>query len=394
MTAVAFRAGPATDADIVIVGAGCAGLSLAARLADAGPRVGRVVVLDARTAFARDRTWCFWDVDRHPYDAAVTHRWARWRVTRADGSEVLRTSSRYAYQHIPADAFYAESLARIAAAPHVTLRLGERVGAVVDDGAAARVQTDCGELRAAQVFDSRPSVSAAANPASARLVQAFAGAVICAAAPVFDAATATLMDFTIDQPGEGVAFGYVLPYTAHEALVEVAVIAERAPDHGVLDAALAHYTARLTGGAHVVRSREAGVIPMNAARATRCPSPHVTRIGVAGGMAKPSTGYAFLAIQRDTAALARAIAAGESLAGRVPCPRGPVARWLDHVFLRRLRADPAAAPALFARLFGTADSDALVRFLSDVGSARDAARIIAALPPMPFVAEAVRLAAS
>ncbi|GJG86623.1 lycopene cyclase [Gemmatimonadetes bacterium T265] len=393
-------------ADVAIVGAGCAGLSLAARLADAGPRAGRVVLLDERTTFARDRTWCFWDVHPHPFAAAVTHRWARWRVRGPDCTDVVRTSTRYAYQHVPADAFYAAALARVAAAPHVELRLGERADAVADARdarVAVVVHTTHGALHAAHVFDSRPGPPPARadqlragypdpRPHATRLVQAFAGAVVRTAAPVFDAGTATLMDFTADQPGDGFPFGYVLPYSAHEALVELAMIAERAPTAAVLEAALARYAARLTGGVHVTRSREAGVIPMDAALVERRPSPRVTRIGVAGGMAKPSTGYAFLAIQRDSAALARAVVT--SVLGQASRPRGSVARWLDHVFLRRLHAAPTAAPALFTRLFAVADPDALVRFLSDVGSPGDAARVITALPPLPFVAEACRLAAA
>ncbi|GJG89583.1 lycopene cyclase [Gemmatimonadetes bacterium T265] len=359
-----------------------------------------MVVVDARTTFGRDRTWCFWDVHPHAAATAVTHRWARWRVTGRDGTDVVRTSGCYTYQHIPADAFYADALARIAAAPHVELRLGEPVQAIADAGACVRVHTTRGVLRAAHVFDSRPLLASdgADQPrsrrAAARLVQAFSGAVIRTPAPAFDASTATLMDFTVDQPVDGFAFGYVLPYSPRDALVELAVIAEHPPAPAVLDAALVRYTARLTDGAHTVRSREAGLIPMDAAAVLRRPSARVTRLGVAGGLAKPSTGYAFLAIQRDAAAIARSLAGATGAVAPLPPPRSPVARWLDHVFLRRLRADPAAAPALFARLFAAADADALVRFLSDVGSYRDAARVVAALPPWPFVTEAWRLGAA
>ncbi|WP_146069326.1 lycopene cyclase family protein, partial [Cryobacterium sp. Y11] len=50
---------PAVDADLVILGAGLAGLTLAARLARerSGPRV---VLLEPRTAYRDDRSWCFW----------------------------------------------------------------------------------------------------------------------------------------------------------------------------------------------------------------------------------------------------------------------------------------------------------------------------------------------
>ncbi len=387
------------SADIAIVGAGGAGLSLAAALADAGPRVGRVVVVDARTSFARDRTWCFWDVHPQPFGGAVTHRWSRWRVTAPDGTEVTRTSGRYTYQHVPADAFYADALARIARAPNVELRLGERVLAVEDAGPAAHVVTAGDVLRVAHVFDSRPAGSSRETKAGSghpvRLVQAFAGVAVGTDVPAFDPSAATLMDFTLDWDGSGIGFGYLLPYTACEALVEVAVIADTAPAPGALEAALAGYVARVTAGARVaVRWREAGVIPMDAAPVQRRPSPRVTRIGVAGGMAKPSTGYAFLAMQRDAAHLARAFSQGAAAGGRHPAPaaRGHVAQGLDHVFLRRLRADWAGAPALFARLFARAEPDALVRFLSDVASPRDVAHVVAALPPAPFVAEACRMA--
>ena len=189
------------DADVAIIGAGCAGLSLAARLADAGPEVGRVVVVDGRTAFARDRTWCFRNVHAQPFPPAVTHPWSRWRIVAPDGADVVRTSRRYAYQHVPADAFYAEALARIARAPHVELRLGEHVGALTDEHGGVRLQTTRDALRAAHVYDSRALHASAVTRAApsdgprttvaARLVQAFAGAVVHADRPAFDAGAAT-----------------------------------------------------------------------------------------------------------------------------------------------------------------------------------------------------------
>lgn len=363
-----------------------------------------MVVVDPRTSFARDRTWCFWNVRPQPYADAVTHRWSRWRVAGPDGATVERASRRYSYHHVPSDAFYAAALARIAAAPHVELRLGERVDAVEDATDGVRVHTTRGTLRAGRVFDSRPAgqpgTGQHASPAHAssryppRLAQSFVGAVVRTAAPDFDRDAVTLMDFTAEWDGEGFAFGYVLPYSRQDALVELAVIAPEPPPATALDAAFARYAARLAGGAgYAVRSRERGVIAMDAARPARRPSPRVTRIGVAGGMAKPSTGYAFLAIQQDALALARALGRGTPPEAGAREARGPVARWLDHVFLRRLRADPAAAPALFTRLFAAAEPDALVRFLSDAASPADVARIVAALPTLPFVAEAVRMVA-
>ncbi|WP_271208750.1 lycopene cyclase family protein, partial [Streptomyces poonensis] len=78
------------QADVAIVGAGAAGLSLAHRLARpaatvAGTRPRRlsVVLLEAPPGALRPprRTWCFWEPEAGPYDAAVT---ASWRTLRDD----------------------------------------------------------------------------------------------------------------------------------------------------------------------------------------------------------------------------------------------------------------------------------------------------------------------
>jgi lycopene beta-cyclase len=45
------------DTDVLILGGGCAGLSLAVALAERAPAM-RVDTLEARMDYTRDRTWC------------------------------------------------------------------------------------------------------------------------------------------------------------------------------------------------------------------------------------------------------------------------------------------------------------------------------------------------
>lgn len=389
--------GTHVTADVVIVGAGCAGLSLAAHLAELAP-ARHVTIVDPRTSFPRDRTWCYWDVHDHAFGHLATHRWARWRVA-APGADVVRASRRYAYHHLPADAFYRAALARLARAPNVRLLLGERVTAVVDHGGDVTVDTCRRRLRAVAVFDSRPPACAReappAPPHAVRFVQHFAGAFVRTARPVFDPGTATLMDFGVvpaggrGDGGAEVAFTYVLPFGACEALVESTVIAERPLAPGEHERRVRAFLAeRHPGVAHTTLGTEGGALPMATPRVARRRSPRVYAIGVTGGLAKPSTGYAFLAIQRDSAELARRLAR-EALP-EAPAPRGRRATFLDRVFLSYLRRHPERAGGLFARLFARADADAVVRFLSDTGSLADQVRVAAALPALPFVLEAVR----
>lgn len=71
------RPGPGgTDCDIAILGAGLAGLSLAARLA--APRFAdlRILVLEARTDYCRDPSSLTWRQVACPAQAAHVRRWS------------------------------------------------------------------------------------------------------------------------------------------------------------------------------------------------------------------------------------------------------------------------------------------------------------------------------
>ena len=49
-----------TKTDIVILGGGAAGLSLARELAHNSANTHTITVLEARSKYKDDRTWCFW----------------------------------------------------------------------------------------------------------------------------------------------------------------------------------------------------------------------------------------------------------------------------------------------------------------------------------------------
>ena len=87
--------------------------------------------------------------------------------------------------------------------------------------------------------------------------------------------------------------------------------------------------------------------------------------------------------------------AADLAAGRRPVafqPRTATSRWMDEVLLRSLRDEPETAPRLFVDLFARCAQDPLIRFLNDVGSPADTARVIAAMPKWPMVAAAGRMA--
>jgi lycopene beta-cyclase len=373
--------------DTLIVGAGCAGLSLAAQLQARGCG-GRVVLVDARTEYTRDRTWCYWPVARHPFEDAASHRWARWCV-RGQGREVVRGWAALPYTQIPADAFYRAALARIQGDPRFDLRLGLRTETLVEREGQVIAETGAETFEACVAFDSRPTPETPAPAGHVRLVQHFVGHLVRAQAPAFSPETATLMDFEVPQ-GHGIHFLYVLPYDARHALVESTYISGRPLERGQYEEDIDRYLReRYRLRRWEVLFVERGALPMRSEPAVRRRG-RVYRIGAAGGLAKPSTGYAFLAIQRFSQALVARMERAEL--PQPPSPRAAHSAFLDRVFLSYLERAPERAPGLFVRLFDRVPPATLIRFLSDAGSPADDLRVMAALPALPLAAEALRVA--
>jgi lycopene beta-cyclase len=387
---------PALDADVIIAGAGLSGLSLAVALLDAGlPEDSRILLVDPRdTLSGADRTWCFFDLVSHAFESAITHRWSRWRV-RNGTAEVLRSAPGIAYCRIPGERFYELALERlVAAGQRIELVLGVTVEHLEDRGAHVDVHTSTGVLRARLAMDSRPPTLTrpAGDSKDVNLLQHFRGRVVRSAEPIFEADTATLMDFDVSQ-AHGIHFIYVLPFDAHTALVESTFFTERPLPDAEYEAAIDTWLERRRPGVvFQTISHESGVIPMTTEPFDAWPSPRIVRIGTAGGHVKPSSGYAFLAVQRFVRAFAPRVVSALRAGGcaEPPAARSPRTTALDTIFLSYLRSRPERAPDTFYRLFERVPPAVLARFLSDTGTLADDLTVMRTSDSPRLALEAIR----
>jgi len=371
----------------LVLGAGCAGLSLACALLDAGIDE-PIVLVDRRTAHGHDRTWCFWGTDPAvPWSSLAAHRWPTWRLVGRDGSAVEHRAPRHPYLHVPADRFYAAALDRLAAAPNVSLRLGERVVEVADTGAGVRVRTTAGLLEGARAYDAMGGAGplTGGRPAGAvELLQRFVGLEVEVERPVFAPGVATLMDFRAGGGAGAVRFAYVLPFGPTRALVEDTSLGGPAvPAAERREAIAAHLDEVWRAGAVRVVREERGALPMTTYAFPARRGPRIVAIGAAAGAVRPSSGYAFARLQRHVRAVARAVAAGAPVPERVGRPRH--AR-LDALFLRALAADPGRFDEHLLALARGVDGATFARFMTDASSRRDESRVVAALARPGFLA--------
>ncbi|MFC4031128.1 lycopene cyclase family protein [Streptomyces polygonati] len=383
------------DADVAVVGAGAAGLSLAYRLADpARPSPPTVLLVDAAPGHLRppERTWCFWEEPDGAYDSVLTARWDRLRVHGADGRPVVARIAPFAYKMLRSADFERLVAARLDTAPRVR-RVEASVEELRDDagGALVRGVAAGGEpvvWRTRWAFDSRPP--AVLPPARTTLLQHFGGWFVRSDSPVFDPAVADLMDFRTPQPARGLSFGYVLPLDERAALVEYTEFSAAVLDGAGYEAALRHYTRDVLGlaGLRVV-SAEQGVIPMTDGPFPRRAGASVFRIGGAGGATRPATGYTFAAVQRQSRAIAAALAAGHD---PLPPPAYPArALAMDAVLLRALDTGRVDGADFFTRLFSRVPAGRLLRFLDGRSRMAEDLSIGLRTPVLPMLRTALEL---
>jgi lycopene beta-cyclase len=371
----------ATDADVTILGGGCAGLSVALRLAENAGHARRVVVLEAREAYRHDRTWCFWRHTPDRFDALIRHRWERLTV-RSPERRVDVDCCLTPYQMLESGAFYEYATALIAGQQAVRLETSVTVlGDPLRVAGGWRVETSAGAHTTARIIDTRPP--RAPERGDSLLWQSFLGEEVICERPVFAPDRADLMEFAESAPRE-VAFTYVLPLAPDRALIETTLFHPQPQHPEDLQERQRQSVAQRCEGApyRIVRS-ESGILPMGLRRVPLEPRGGYVLAGLMGGGARPATGYAFQRIQRWAERCALALREGHDPVTHAADPR--LTQWMDRLFLEVLNAEPSSAPDLFTRLFAHVPTPRLVRFLSDRASLLDRGAVVSALPAGLFI---------
>jgi lycopene beta-cyclase len=415
--------------DIAILGGGLAGLSLAVRLTAPEFSHLRVMVIEPRsvaTFAVRDRTWCYWNTwgkenaqdSHHPFAPAVHHRYAGVAV-RGMSRTTHFLPSRYEYEVLPSDAFFSCAEKIINQSSNVRLYCSVSANNVRKSAPDIEIDTSIGTIHAHLVFDSRPppaSVTLENKSTLPAFWQHFEGWEVEAMRPVFTPDRAMLMDFAVPQtphqtqqqtPSNGVHFMYVLPISTTRALIEDTWFTPQtrmnAPDYQKPDyaAEINAYLAREFGlmpDEFKIIYRESAVLPMDVGIQQSAAS-QIVPIGVAGGMARASSGYAFADTQRATASIANTLA---TLLNADPSKRflsqpiqfaawrAPRLNWMDGIFLSVMATHPERAPQIFENLFRRVSPDRLIRFLGGVPTSMDLLHVIAACPKIPFIVAAMK----
>ena len=346
--------------DYIIIGAGCARLSLAYEL-DLQKKLDNktLAIIEPREEYKKDKTWSFWKVTDHNFDDCVRKSWKNFSVNVPKKTNYLECVS-YPYQSIDSGLFY------------------KKINSKLKENKNIFFFKDLYEinLKNSFIFNSVLPIKKDHH----NLWQHFCGIEVETQHNFFDDVIFNLMDFDCEQR-ESVHFFYTLPYSKTKALVETTWLSKMSSTSQMdYDNQLKDYIEKhLNLKNYKITFKETGAIPLF------YPSYELEKnkinIGTAGGMTRLSTGYTFLNIQEHSKYISENI---ENISKTKKFEISKKYQLLDDIFLRVLDKNPEMMPDIFFKMFKSSPKT-VIKFLSNKSNFLEDLSIIFKMPKWTFV---------
>ena len=346
--------------DYIILGGGCAGLSLAYQL-DINNKIKNktLAIVEMREEYKRDKTWSFWKITDHNFDDCIIKSWNNFTINiKSETYEVL--NKEYPYQTIDSGLFYQKILKQLKQNKNIEYFKN----------------TNELKLENSIIFNSFPKKENHEN----ELWQHFKGLEIETSKNIFDDEIFNLMDFDCDQK-KNVHFFYTLPFAKNRALIETTWLSK------MNDKSLEDYDIQLETYIkdtlkikdYKINYEEEGAIPLFYPR--NKVDKNKINIGSSGGMTRLSTGYTFLNIQEHSKYLVNNI---DQIQNVKPYHIGKKYEFLDKIFLNVLKSHPDKMPEIFFNMF-KAPPKKVIKFLSNKSNIFEDLGIILKMPKWIFI---------
>ncbi|WP_282115701.1 lycopene cyclase family protein [Cellulophaga baltica] len=373
--------------DYIIIGAGAAGLSLANAMGkDSFFSKKSILLLDKNAKQTNDRTWCFWEKGEGDFDDILHKKWSSIQFA---GQQIDQRYpiAPYEYKMIQGLDFYASMFKKLDEYPNITF-LNEEVISVINTATVNTVKTANNTFIAAtlfnSIFDYKEALQQQKYPV---LQQHFIGWFIKTEQPLFDPKVATFMDFSIPQRGN-TRFMYLLPTTAHEALIEYTLFSEHLLKASEYEEAIKKYIYQKIGvDNYEIVEKEQGSIPMTSYNFTSKNTSKQIFIGTAGGWTKASTGYTFKSTQKKVTLLIQHLKDQKPLQN---FGRRDKFWFYDLLLLDILHRRNDLGQSIFEALFKNRKPQLIFKFLDEETNLLEDVKFISALSPMPFIKALLR----
>tara|TARA_B100000579_G_scaffold352597_1_gene307021 strand:- start:912 stop:1976 length:1065 start_codon:yes stop_codon:yes gene_type:complete len=346
--------------DYIIIGGGCAGLSLAYELETHDKLKNKnLAIIEPRDEYKRDKTWSFWKVFPHNFEDCVKKSWNNFTINSPNETKYIECKTT-PYQTIDSELFYNKILSK--------LKLNKNITFFKNINEVNKYNSI--------IFNSVAKYDDQKN----KLWQHFCGVEIETDKEFFDDEIFNLMDFACDQRNK-VHFFYTLPFTKNKALVETTWISELDNDSlKDYDQQIDNYLSNHLNIRNCkINYKEEGAIPLFRQKSIK--KLNEINIGSAGGMTRLSTGYTFLNIQEQSKYIRENI---DNINKVKLFQINKKYDFLDNIFLKVLKKNSSQMGNIFYKMFDSSPSS-IINFLSNKSSLFEDLEIISKMPKSIFI---------
>ena len=344
----------------IIIGGGCAGLSLAYELETHDKLKNKnLAIIEPRDEYKRDKTWSFWKVFPHNFEDCVKKSWNNFTINSPNETKYIECKTT-PYQTIDSELFYNKILSKLKLNKNITFF--KNINEVNKSNSI--------------IFNSVAKYDDQKN----KLWQHFCGVEIETDKEFFDDEIFNLMDFACDQRNK-VHFFYTLPFTKNKALVETTWISELDNDNlKDYDQQIDNYLSNHLNIRNCkINYKEEGAIPLFRQKSIK--KLNEINIGSAGGMTRLSTGYTFLNIQEQSKYIRENI---DNINKVKLFQINKKYDFLDNIFLKVLKKNSSQMGNIFYKMFDSSPSS-IINFLSNKSSLFEDLEIISKMPKTIFI---------
>ena len=346
--------------DYIVIGGGCAGLSLAYEL-DLHSKLKdkTLAIVEPRDEYKRDKTWSFWKVSPHNFEDCTIKSWDNFTINIPSHLKHVDCKN-MPYQTIDSGLFYQKIIDKIK--QNNNIYFFKNINEVNTENSF--IFNSVGDK-----IDNKSS-----------LWQHFSGIEIETSKDFFDEKIFNLMDFDCDQKNS-VHFFYTLPFSKTKALIETTWISDlNNTSLNDYDIQLKDYIEdKLKIKNYKINYKETGAIPLF--HPNNIKKLNQIEIGTAGGMTRLSTGYTFLNIQEQSKYIRKNI---ENIKDTKIFSIERKYEFLDNIFLKVLKKNPERMAQIFYKMFNSSPNT-VINFLSNKSNILEDISIISKMPKWVFL---------
>ena len=362
--------------DYAIIGGGCSGLSLALKLIKLNKKI--IIIENKKNYLMNDKTWSFWNTYKTIFEKIIFNKYSKWTIC-SDKKNYQTKKSKYKYLTIRSIDFYNYCLDIINKNKNIDIIFSCKVNSLIEKKKYVEITSNKKKILSKLIFNSTIN-----NNSKCELWQHFLGYKIKFENNIVDKDNCTLMDFDYCNK-DLINFIYILPYDKKNLLIESTFYSENIFNKKIYRDNLELYIKnKFPKKKYLIIDEEYGKIPLkkyNEVQKTK----RILSIGTISGSIRPSTGYSFLSIQKQTDSIIKYIEKNSNFYKFKYRHYNPINEWMDSIFLKIIINKPLEFKKIILKMFTNTNGNDVIKFLSSEDNIYDKIKIILRLPKLIFI---------